>query len=67
MVDEWAYHSYTGGPGPGPAVLVRAISDQLLYRPLNVAWRLWGLVLRIRGRTEWGEEMQRSGYKVVQS
>jgi hypothetical protein len=63
MFDEWAYHSYRGAFDRA-LLCVYAISEQNVYRPMNLAWRVWGLVSKFRGSSEWGE-MQRSGYTVA--
>lgn len=63
MFDEWAYHSYRGALDRALLCLY-AISEQIVYRPMNLAWRVWGLVSKFRGSSEWGE-MQRSGYTVA--
>jgi len=38
---------------------VYAAMEHLWYRPLTIAWRLWGLHLFLRGRSEWGEQVRR--------
>lgn len=63
MIDEWAYHSYRGAFDRA-LLCVYAISERIVYRPMNLAWRVWGLVSKFRGSSEWGE-MQRSGYTVA--
>jgi cellulose synthase/poly-beta-1,6-N-acetylglucosamine synthase-like glycosyltransferase len=63
LFDEVAYHSYRG-PLDRLLLCFYAVLEQLVYRPLNLVWRCWGLVSRLRGRVDWGD-MQRSGYKVA--
>ena len=33
--------------------------EQLIFRPMTTIWRLWGLQLFLRGRTEWGAQQRR--------
>ena len=33
--------------------------EQLVFRPLSLIWRLWGLWFFVRGRTEWGAHERR--------
>ncbi len=35
--------------------------EQLVFRPMTAVWRIWGLHLFLRGRTEWGAQ-QRQGF-----
>jgi hypothetical protein len=63
MFDECAYHSYRGAFDRA-LLCIYAISEQILYRPMNLAWRVWGLVSKFWGSSEWGE-MQRSRYTVA--
>ena len=58
VLDEVVYRSY---PGLGNRLLlvVYAAMEHLWYRPLTIAWRLWGLHLFLRGRSEWGEQVRR--------
>jgi cellulose synthase/poly-beta-1,6-N-acetylglucosamine synthase-like glycosyltransferase len=62
MFDECAYHSYRG-PVDRLLLCWYAVTEQIFYRPMNLVWRLWGLILRFRGRLEWGD-MHRAGFKV---
>jgi cellulose synthase/poly-beta-1,6-N-acetylglucosamine synthase-like glycosyltransferase len=60
MFDEVAYHSYRG-VGDRALLCGFAILEQIVYRPLNLIWRCWGLITRLRGQNHWGE-MKRTGY-----
>ena len=33
--------------------------EQVVFRPLTLVWRLWGLVLFLQGRSEWGVQERR--------
>ena len=33
--------------------------EQIIFRPLTLVWRLWGLWLFLQGRTEWGAHDRR--------
>jgi cellulose synthase/poly-beta-1,6-N-acetylglucosamine synthase-like glycosyltransferase len=35
--------------------------EQLIFRPMTIVWRLWGLRLFLQGRTEWGAQ-ERQGF-----
>jgi cellulose synthase/poly-beta-1,6-N-acetylglucosamine synthase-like glycosyltransferase len=63
IFDEFAYRTYRG-VADRALLCGYAVLEQIVYRPLNLVWRLWGLVSRLRGRVEWGE-MQRSGYELA--
>lgn len=58
IFDEMAFRSY-------PRFRFRyhlagyAILEQLFYRPMTLIWRLWGIQLFLRGRTEWGQQVRR--------
>ncbi len=41
------------------ALVGHAVFEQLVFRPLTSAWRLWGLRLFLQGRTEWGAQERR--------
>jgi hypothetical protein len=63
IFDELAYHTYR--TATDRALLCGyAVLEQIVYRPLHLVWRLWGLASKLAGKTEWGE-MQRTGYKVA--
>jgi cellulose synthase/poly-beta-1,6-N-acetylglucosamine synthase-like glycosyltransferase len=62
IFDELAYHTYRGATDR-ILLCVYAVLEQVVYRPMHLVWRLWGLSSRIAGKTEWGE-MQRTGYRV---
>lgn len=36
-----------------------AIVEQIIYRPLTIVWRLWGVRLFLMGRTEWGQQVRK--------
>ena len=38
---------------------VHVLFEQLVFRPMTTIWRLWGLQLFLRGRTEWGAQQRR--------
>ena len=38
---------------------VHVLFEQLIFRPMTTIWRLWGLQLFLRGRTEWGAQQRR--------
>ncbi len=46
------------------ALIGYAVLEQLFYRPLTLIWRLWGVQLFLRGRTEWGQQV-RKGFTVT--
>ncbi len=58
LFDELAFRSY-------PRLRFRlalaayAVLEQLFYRPMTLLWRLWGIQLFLRGRTEWGQQVRR--------
>ncbi len=58
-VDDVGFRSY-----PGVMSRLRLVAyvvvDQLVYRPLTLVWRLWGLKMFLEGRGEWGD-MTRTG------
>ncbi len=60
--DDMAFKSY-------PKFIFRvklslyAIAEQVIYRQLTIAWRLWGIRLFLQGRTEWGQQV-RKGFTV---
>jgi cellulose synthase/poly-beta-1,6-N-acetylglucosamine synthase-like glycosyltransferase len=62
IFDELAYHTYRGATDR-LLLCVYAVLEQVVYRPLHLVWRLWGLASRVAGKTEWGE-MQRTGYRM---
>lgn len=41
------------------ALAAYAIAEQVVYRPLTLVWRMWGIQLFLRGRTEWGQQVRR--------
>jgi len=61
--DEIGYHSYRGA-GDRALLCLYAVIEQIVFRPLNLVWRCWGLVARLRGETQWGD-MRRAGYKTA--
>ena len=58
-VDDVGFRSYPGVLSRLRLVVYVAV-DQLLYRPLTLVWRLWGLKMFLEGRGEWGD-MTRTG------
>ena len=58
-VDDVGFRSY-----PGVVSRLRLVGyvvvDQLIYRPLTLVWRVWGLKMFLEGRGEWGD-MTRTG------
>ncbi len=36
-----------------------AVLEQFVYRPVTIAWRLWGVRLFLQGRTEWGQQVRK--------
>ncbi len=42
-----------------------ALFEQLVFRPMTAFWRLWGLWLFLRGRTDWGAQ-ERQGFSPTQ-
>ncbi|MEM7287840.1 MAG: glycosyltransferase [Actinomycetota bacterium] len=38
---------------------LHVLFEQLVFRPMTTVWRLWGLQLFLRGRTEWGAQQRR--------
>ncbi len=35
------------------------VFEQLVFRPLTLVWRFWGLILFLQGRSEWGVQERR--------
>ncbi len=58
LFDDLAFRSY-------PKMRFRvalagyAVFEQLVYRPLTLLWRLWGIQLFLRGRKEWGLQVRK--------
>ena len=40
-------------------MIVHALFEQLVFRPMTLIWRIWGLTLFLKGRTEWGAQERR--------
>jgi cellulose synthase/poly-beta-1,6-N-acetylglucosamine synthase-like glycosyltransferase len=58
LLDDATFRSFPGVRAR--ARLLRfAVLEHLVYRPLTVVWRLWGLHLFLKGRTEWGEQVRK--------
>jgi len=59
LIEEMSFHVYPG-LRPVPVLLVTALLENLGYRQLNSAWRLWGLLRWMFGaKGGWGK-MQRT-------
>ncbi|MFN8110637.1 MAG: glycosyltransferase family 2 protein [Thermoleophilia bacterium] len=60
IFDDLAFRSY---PGFSARLRLAGLSlfEQIVFHPLTVAWRLWGLKHFIEGRQEWGA-MVRQGF-----
>ncbi len=56
--DDVVFHSY-----PRFSYRVKlaayAVVEQVIYRQLTIAWRLWGIRLFLQGRTEWGQQVRK--------
>ncbi len=46
------------------AIAGLVLFEQIVYRPMTSVWRIWGLGLYLRGRTEWGAQ-ERHGIKTA--
>jgi cellulose synthase/poly-beta-1,6-N-acetylglucosamine synthase-like glycosyltransferase len=60
LFDEIAYHSYEGARDRALLCLY-AVLEQVVFRPMNLVWRCWGLVTTIRRQNHWGD-MVRTGH-----
>ncbi len=62
IFDDLAFRSYPKTRSR-LALACYAVVEQLVYRPLTLLWRLWGIQLFLRGRKEWGLQV-RKGFAV---
>jgi cellulose synthase/poly-beta-1,6-N-acetylglucosamine synthase-like glycosyltransferase len=58
VFDDIAFGSYRGVRSRLRLVWL-TIFEQLVFRPMTVAWRLWGLKYFFEGRSEWGAQVRR--------
>ncbi len=53
LFDEIALHEYRGLRDRS-RIAMYCIVEQFVYRPMTIVWRLRGLTLWLRGRSDWG-------------
>ncbi len=58
IVDDLAFGTYRH-TRDRLLLVVHVIFDQIVFRPMTIVWRLWGLRLFLQGRTEWGFQERR--------
>ncbi|MCB9010591.1 MAG: glycosyltransferase family 2 protein [Actinobacteria bacterium] len=58
LFDDLAFRSHPGVKSRLHLLLLVPV-EQLLFRPLTVWWRLWGLSHFFQGRTDWGAMVRR--------
>ncbi|MEZ5228529.1 MAG: glycosyltransferase [Acidimicrobiales bacterium] len=56
--DDLAFHSYPKTRFRLKLAAYAAI-EQIIYRQLTIAWRMWGIRLFLMGRTEWGQQVRK--------
>ena len=58
MVDDLVFETY-GRTRDRIRLASYVLFEQIVFRPLTLVWRLWGLWLFLQGRTEWGAHDRR--------
>ncbi|MCB0995258.1 MAG: glycosyltransferase family 2 protein [Acidimicrobiales bacterium] len=58
IFDDIVFRSY---PGLYPRVKLGtyAFYEQLVFRPVTLVWRLWGLKLFVQGKRDWGRQVRK--------
>jgi cellulose synthase/poly-beta-1,6-N-acetylglucosamine synthase-like glycosyltransferase len=58
LLDDVTFRSFPGVV-PRLRLVTYAILEHVVYRPMTVVWRLWGLKLFVQGRSDWGHQVRR--------
>lgn len=59
MVDDLAFGNFSS-TRDRVLMVGHVVFEHLIFRPLTLVWRIWGLILFLQGRSEWGV-MERRG------
>lgn len=57
-VDDVVFRSYPG-LYPRLKLATHVFYEQLVFRPVTLIWRIWGLKLFVQGRQEWGRQVRK--------
>jgi cellulose synthase/poly-beta-1,6-N-acetylglucosamine synthase-like glycosyltransferase len=58
MLDDLAFGTF-GSSRDRLLMVGHVVFEQVVFRPLSLVWRLWGLGLFLQGRREWGAQERR--------
>lgn len=58
IVDDLAFGTF-GSTRDRALIVGHVVFEHLVFRPMTLVWRIWGLILFLQGRSEWGVQERR--------